>query len=463
MITALGLQNFRCFKKATAQCKPLTILVGENSVGKTSFMAMARACLETAFSHAQPNSRYFNMTPFFLGGFDDMVYSPRGKPEAEWFEGTLSVDASRDRISTLDPTDSKEIIYYTVRFEKHGTNLIPVKRKFEHEGAWIEMNIATDRNGYRPEIKFGVNKKQWSFTKIMFAELAPCLFNFNLNFGQIFPNIGINGSFKSRTLTETKDLITQRHPLAHSDGQTIKNFLAKLSTINFDERILTTSPVRQEPSRTYDLNIVESETPGYLANLAVSKPSEWKKLKSNLEKFGKKSDLFSEITVEFIDSIGLFKLMFKTKNGRFESGWRNLTDIGYGVSQSLPLLVGLLRNDSPHIVFLQQPEVHLHPKAQASFGSLVCQLVAKGKIIFIETHSDNILDRIRMDVRDKVVNLHHNAVNTLFFEGAGQEVKIHTMGFNEQGNITGAPDSYREFFLNETNRDIFKRYRPKVK
>ena len=49
---------------------------------------------------------------------------------------------------------------------------------------------------------------------------------------------------------------------------------------------------------------------------------------------------------------------------------------------------------------LQQPEVHLHPQAQAALGTLFCQVAAGGRQLIIETHSDYIIDRVRMDVRD---------------------------------------------------------------
>ena len=59
---------------------------------------------------------------------------------------------------------------------------------------------------------------------------------------------------------------------------------------------------------------------------------------------------------------------------------------------------------------LQQPEVHLHPSAQAALGSLFCQVAAAGKQLIVETHSDHVIDRIRMDVRDGTSALKHEDV-----------------------------------------------------
>ena len=63
---------------------------------------------------------------------------------------------------------------------------------------------------------------------------------------------------------------------------------------------------------------------------------------------------------------------------------RNLIDVGYGVSQVLPVITELLRSEAPPLFLLQQPEVHLHPSAQAALGSLFCQIAGKERQIIVE-------------------------------------------------------------------------------
>ena len=90
------------------------------------------------------------------------------------------------------------------------------------------------------------------------------------------------------------------------------------------------------------------------------------------------------------------------KFGRRAKGpFRNLIDVGYGVSQVLPVVTDLFRDDAPPMFLLQQPEVHLHPSAQAALGSLFCQIAGNRRQLVVETHSDHLLDRVRMDVRDE--------------------------------------------------------------
>ena len=65
---------------------------------------------------------------------------------------------------------------------------------------------------------------------------------------------------------------------------------------------------------------------------------------------------------------------------------------------------------------LQQPEVHLHPSAQAALGSLFCRVAGPECQLIVETHGDHLLDRVRMDVRDGVSDLKPEDVSVLFFE-----------------------------------------------
>ena len=133
---------------------------------------------------------------------------------------------------------------------------------------------------------------------------------------------------------------------------------------------------------------------------------------------------------------------------------RNLIDVGYGISQVLPTLTEMFRDNGPSTFLLQQPEVHLHPSAQAALGTLFCQIAAGGKQLVVETHSDYLIDRVRMDVRDGTTDLQPEDVSILYFEPGDLDVKIHSIRIDEMGNVLNAPHSYGEFFMAETRRSI---------
>ncbi|MCY4170339.1 MAG: DUF3696 domain-containing protein [Bacteroidetes bacterium] len=102
------------------------------------------------------------------------------------------------------------------------------------------------------------------------------------------------------------------------------------------------------------------------------------------------------------------------------------------------------------MALLEQPEVHLHPRVQAALGSLLCKVSGQGRQLIVETHSEYLMDRVRMDVRDGTTNLKPEDVSILFFERNDRNVQIHSIRFDELGNVLDAPVNYRKFFMEET-------------
>ena len=98
---------------------------------------------------------------------------------------------------------------------------------------------------------------------------------------------------------------------------------------------------------------------------------------------------------------------------------------------------------------MQQPEVHLHPKAQAALGMLFAELTAKKLInpLIIETHSDYIIDRVRLAVSQGV--LRPEQVTIVFLEKIGRFSQEHQLSLDDRGNVLNTPLSYREFFMRE--------------
>jgi hypothetical protein len=164
------------------------------------------------------------------------------------------------------------------------------------------------------------------------------------------------------------------------------------------------APIRTKPHRTYDpirdVPGPEGEhVPMVLANLSLGSPERWNDLIAQLRTFGKSAGLLEKVAVKRKGKKSSDPFQIHIGVGRFEF---NIKDVGYGVSQALPILVDTILAARNSTLLLQQPEVHLHPRAQAELGSfLAAQASQKEKKFTIETHSDYLIDRIRMDVRDK--------------------------------------------------------------
>lgn len=443
------LENFRCFgapfgKPQKARLAPLTLLVGENSTGKTSFLALIRAMWEVAIGEKAPN---FRETPYALGSFREVAHG-RGARHAHFFEVGF-----RDGGAA-----------HTVRFEEQNTAPYPVTRRFQAaEGDWVEVS---DPVGGQGLMKVHVHGKEWVYSVDdwpMRDDVALMPLAFYLS-DAIWPSRG------NRTMIRME---------GDEPGQEALEFMkGLLSTImhipfrGFDAaRPFASAPVRSKPLRTYDPSRLARDpegeyTPSYLADLSRSNhPESWKAFKRRLEEFGENAGLFNEIRIDSFGQTGgsPFQVQVRKHDKGLKGPWRNIVDVGYGVSQALPIIVDLFREDMPPISLLQQPEVHLHPSAQAALGSLFSSIAASNgrrvgrrskRQLIVETHSDYIIDRVRMEVRDKKTNLKSEDVSILFFERTGLDVKIHSLRIDEQGNVLDAPPSYRRFFIEELDRSV---------
>lgn len=221
------------------------------------------------------------------------------------------------------------------------------------------------------------------------------------------------------------------------------------------------APIRSKPERTYNPFFDEpdpegSEVPAELASIARKGGAKWDELKAQLEQFGQEAGLFSEIGVRKLGKSGSdpFQLQVKARGPR-----ANIKDVGYGVSQILPILVRLAHPvRRTETVLIQQPEVHLHPRGQAALSSILIGLLgSKGRSrrrhpsrFVIETHSDYMIDRARIAIRHKEIK--PDDVSLVYLEPKPRGgVTVNNICFDELGNMTGVPRGYRDFFLKESD------------
>ena len=207
------------------------------------------------------------------------------------------------------------------------------------------------------------------------------------------------------------------------------------------------APIRSSPQRTYDpvSAIAKPEGSHVPMLLASMLDSERAALWSAMREFGFGSGLFDQIEVN---------RKGRKESDPFQIGIRsggpsvNLVDVGYGVSQVLPIIVDALQGAaSNQTLLLQQPEVHLHPRAQAELGSFFVRLANKKRRFIVETHSDYLVDRVRREVREG--RLRPDDVSLLYFERGQHGSTVHNLDLDKGGSIENPPESYRQFFLDE--------------
>ena len=447
-MNSVTIENYRCFRgRQTARLAPLTLLVGENSSGKTAFMAMIRALRNAAFGNGMPN---FRDSTYDLGAFGEVIYNDgRQSERSDFFSASFE---------NLDSDYGGSPAKFSVKFEENDDGVpYPTRRKISQGDAWFALDDSSEST-----TEMGVGGRLWRGVNIygrididfsMLWALKLALLELDEN------GDAIGLSEYGDTQFPTKDVAKSRLDALHETFSAWQARNMRISDGTFSETFAG-APVRSQPQRIY-VPVQQSRdpageyVPSYLAGLSRRDSDEWGALKHRLEDFGKASGLFDEISIGSLgESAGdPFQVRIRKFGKELKGLERNLIDVGYGVSQALPLLTELLRADAPPVFLIQQPEVHLHPMAQAALGSLFCS-VARARQLIVETHSDYIVDRVSMDVRDKTTDLTPDDVSILFFERGELDARIHSLRLDDMGNVLDAPESYGRFFMEETRRAI---------
>lgn len=419
---SLIIEGVRCFsERQTVRLRPITLLTGENSTAKTTVLALARIVWDLWQGKTTPD---FNEEPFILGAYDDLATCRvRGNGHAASFTvgaefrvgSTAQPAAISGRFTKRDAQPALGIwkletraLSMAVHLEKKGTRLA-----WRHASGSGSMTLARTPLA----VPFA---RVWDILALLPFERTPDL-----------PGVTI-----AKGARPTPEVLADLRRLASASA--------------CHRRPYAFAPTRTRPLRTYDPLRAEPEPEGrhvpmVLARLSATAPEAWSELREALNVFGRGSGLFRDIEVRHLGGeADPFQIRVKVSDAYF-----NLADVGYGVSQALPIVVDTLRGDPGMTFLLQEPEIHLHPSAQAQLGSLFASLAKEqGKRFLIETHSDHLVDRIRLEVR-KGGLLRPQDVSLLYFERKKGVARIHELEFDELGNVFNAPRGYRQFFLEE--------------
>ena len=441
----ITLRDFRCFRERQAvPLAPLTLLVGENSTGKTSFLAAAQAAWDAAHGSGEPD---FHTPPYDLGAFPDIVHR----------RGARANGADSFAIGFKERAPGDPLLEFEVTFESRDAAPVPATIAWRRGAVSVEHRRA---KGEPDRIVFESPCGSWSHPAI--GEPPPFAASWVTGFFSRLRHAAADGDpggllDEFEAFSETSE--RQPNP---EDLAAFSALWERFTRVPPEVPPFASAPIHPPPRRTYDPTKVGSDpwgadVPSRFASLEFRDKAGWAVLKGKLDAFGRDSGLFDDFSVNQLTRIegGPFQLQVRKfgKNGR-KGPKRNLMDVGFGVSQVLPTLAALFRADGPPMFLLQQPELHLHPSAQAALGSLFCETASSGRQLIIETHSDYILDRIRLDVRDRRTKLKPEDVAILYFERGGLDVRIHPIRFDEDGNVRDTPPNYRRFFIDEVNRSI---------
>jgi predicted ATPase len=198
------------------------------------------------------------------------------------------------------------------------------------------------------------------------------------------------------------------------------------------------------------------EFPGTFENYVASVISRWqaneaprlKDLRDTLENLG----LTWKVEAKWIDDahveLRVGRLTHSARGGGKDMV--NIADVGFGVSQVLPVLVALLAGEPGQLVYLEQPELHLHPKAQVALAGILADAANRGVRVVAETHSALLLLAVQTlvakgSIAPEKVILHW------FERGEDGITKITSRELDEAGRFGDWPEDFGDVELKAEN------------
>ena len=528
MINSISFKNYKAFSSGSLELKPITILLGSNSSGKSSLLQLF-LLIEQTMNNPEPyesalklNGRFIN-----LGEDENLIkdkdlsktlnieFSFKALPYIQKLQLLLkTVDHQLTQIGRMieriknKESDQLDILEYTI-FNKQYESFINEVQSIEYSHQPIESEIYKNKSlifDYMishhnflfedfADKKITTNQKL-SIYKDIFTFLEPLknlysesgVLGYNLKYNPQTRKIEVEEQYieinnKSLIKFTSKDISSDILDFEllkkHSDSlvnsfeydalkldEKSKNSVSRYIVFllneaynivadNFENKNINyVSPLRAHPQRYYlldEANIntsLNTQSGTSLAEILKKNTQINSRVNTWLKKFGLK------VTVkEFKDIIHNIKIHQNDLD-------LDITDVGFGISQVLPILVQGFMSNNRSLTLIEQPEIHLHPKMQADLADLFIDIVKlaadkKGKIkksLLIETHSEYLLKRLRRRISEGKLSSKDIAI--YFIEPRDKDNKDSALIKNIEISKDGSFEWPKDFYITEFEDDM---------
>jgi predicted ATPase len=224
------------------------------------------------------------------------------------------------------------------------------------------------------------------------------------------------------------------------------------------KRIHYLGPLRGYPKRSYLWSGEVPESVGWRGERAIEALLAARSRKIT-RGFKKRSQPFEKVIARWLHEMELvesfraqpiakhrkdYEIRVKTHRNRSEV---NLTDVGFGLSQVLPVIVQCFYPGSHSIVLFEKPEIHLHPRVQASLADLFIEAIIaredrkdRNLQLLVESHSEHFLRRLQRRIAEEVLSPEQVAI--YFCEPGLDGSVIHELDVDLFGNIRNWPENF---------------------
>lgn len=439
MKVAIYADNFRGFRSQYLELWPVTFFVGENSSGKSSMLALAHLLMSDDF-WISPN---FNSFGHHLGTFADMV--SKISPSKKSF--TIGI-ASPPR------TGAEEGFSAVIGFGQRHDSIVVNKCVYLRSGKIFSYGRAA--SGFWWSAQDCQLNGQTAERIDLLRELVRVHSSMKPKFAKLIAKKSISDKY---LLLVLPGLIAREIESAGGDASGADDFILPQGL----GEVALFAPIRVEARKFYEKSSAVDFSPSgahtpYVLKEVLKKgrrPGFERSAAEFLEAFGEASGLFEKVRIRDLGRTSASPFTVEISIGGADY---HLGEVGYGVSQILPIATELFAVPGRLHFFMQQPEVHLHPKAQAEIGNLLYFYSAnvKDSLLVVETHSDYTVDRLRYLIRSDWRGLAAKvSAQVVWFDRQDGVNKVFPIAIGEDGSLPEAlPPRYRDFFIKEDMRGL---------
>lgn len=488
MLSGISLKNFKSIKHLDAlKIKPITILCGTNSCGKSSILQSLLLLKQTKETRNPNLSLLLNGKYVHLGDIEQIIFGHHKEDcvSLKYKYEFSYKDGAQTRINRYRPPISYLFRYLLGRIK-------PNKDQIHQLQLDISFNISDKDKGYintAEIINFKIiietidkDGSVSSGANIAIEKRENCYF---IRWSKI-PNT--HGPSKEDLLFgEADDVVVtfenlfpiidpkrpkeDAYPFSPIPFQVL-NFLRAADDfiIHANDSVSYIGPLREEPSRRYiyENEVLEIGSKGENAAY-IFKTEQDTELKSHFfykakgDNFEKKNSVsLKNALTRWLDFMNIKGFSADHQNEIIRLSMNanqkmktkvNIADVGFGVSQIFPILLEGLRMQKGGTMLLEQPEIHLHPCLQMQMADYFISLALSNKKVVVETHSDHIVNRlVRRIVEDKKYGL--KDLVSIYFVSNNGESRFEEVEIDENRGIKNWPEGFFDQTALEQERII---------
>lgn len=380
MLKKITATNYKSFRRLDVELSPITLFVGPNNSGKSSIISLIRLLSQTADSN-DPNVRLLlNGALGDFGTYKDLIHENETRRHLEiGFE--IKPNSSHPIVTGSD----KKNIKFNLQYKYRSALKEIILKKMECSGD----------NAHHLTAEFNEDSERFVVRRIGGVDIAQ-----TSPASKLFRGFDLRNylpRFYPGAFADSSDEFSKR--AYESAKKSSRNAFIANDILQSMEYV---GAMRMPPSRTYLYTGERRQKVGangehaitMLAMDAMRKGSKSKGIRSGVIKWLNLAGIASDIKI-----VPLSDRYFEVHvQHPITKEYENFADVGYGNSQVIPILVGGLNTPSGYPFIVEEPEIHLHPKAQAELGDFFVDLHKRGVQSIIETHSEHMILRLQTHI-----------------------------------------------------------------